>query len=84
MYNLKDVPKCYHLFKKVFSDQKSQRLPKNKEWDHTIDLKPDTSQALLLKTYPLTLEQQKILNKFLKEQLEKGYIKLSKSPLLIG
>ena len=77
---LAGVPKQYHQFAKVFSDKESQRLPANKEWDHTIDLKPDVPRALPLKTYPLAQGQQKILDKFLKEQLDKGYIRPSKSP----
>jgi hypothetical protein len=35
----------------------------------------------LFKTYNLTPEEQVELDKFLKENLDKGYIKLSQSPM---
>ena len=74
MEDLENIPTCYHQFAKVFSDQESQRLPVNKDWDHAIDLKPDTPRAPPSKMYPLALGQQKLLDEFLAKQLSKGYI----------
>ena len=43
-------------------------------------MKPDFEQKLF-KNYNLTLAEQIELDKFLKENLEKGYIRKSKSPM---
>ena len=42
-------------------------------WDHKIEMK-DTFVPKPFKTYNLTPEEQVELDKFLKENLEKGYI----------
>jgi len=70
----------YHPFGKVFSKEESHRFPKSRQWDHTIDLVPDASKTLDCKTYPLAKGQQRNLDKFLDEHLEKGYICISNSP----
>ena len=37
---LEGVPPKFHKFKKVFSEEAAQRLPKHQPWDHKIDLIP--------------------------------------------
>jgi hypothetical protein len=32
------IPLEFHKYKKVFSDEEAQRLPKHQPWDHKIDL----------------------------------------------
>jgi hypothetical protein len=44
-----------------------------------IDLKPNASETLKTKVYPMLINEQKTLNQFIKENLEKGYIVSSKS-----
>jgi len=51
-----------------------------KAWDHTIDLKTDFIPKDC-KIYPLSPEKQKEQDKFLEENLRKGYIWPSKSPM---
>jgi hypothetical protein len=34
------IPLAFHKYKKVFSDEEAQRLPKHQPWDHKIDLIP--------------------------------------------
>ncbi|KAF9796773.1 hypothetical protein IEO21_10957 [Rhodonia placenta] len=75
------VPKQYHEFLKVFSKEASERLPKRKPYDHAIELVPGYSM-FHSKVYPLSNNEQEELDKFLKEQLAKGYICESKSPIL--
>ena len=41
----KDIPLEFHKYKKVFSDEESQRLPKNQPWDHKIDLQCRTAKV---------------------------------------
>ena len=54
-------------------------MPVHKPWDHAIDLKPGF-QPKKGKSYPLSLDEQKEVQDFLSAQLEKGYIRPSKSP----
>ena len=53
-------------------------MPVRKPWDHAIDLKPGF-QPKKGKIYPLSLDEQKEVQDFLSAQLEKGYIRPSKS-----
>jgi len=73
------LPEEYQQHQKVFSKQKAQRFPKKRSWDHAIDLKPNTPNSLPGKVYFLTQPEQGVLKEFLEKQLEKGYIRLSKS-----
>jgi hypothetical protein len=34
------IPLAFRKYKKVFSDEEAQRLPKHQPWDHKIDLIP--------------------------------------------
>jgi len=55
-------------------------MPEHKSWDHAIDLKPN----FILKdckVYPLSPEEQKEQDKFLEENLRKGYIRPLKLPM---
>ena len=74
------VPKQYHCFKKVFSQEESKQLPRSKPWDHAIDLKPDTPASFDCKIYPISPKEQEALEEFIKEHQEKKYIEPSKSP----
>lgn len=74
------VPEYYRDFAKVFSDEESQRLPEHKPWDHTIELIPE-AKGWHAKVYPLSKNEQEELDKFLDENLKKGYIRPSKSPM---
>jgi len=63
-----------------FITEASEWMPEHKPWDHTIDLKLN----FILKecrVYPLSPEEQKKQDKFLEEDLRKGYIRPSKSPM---
>ena len=73
------VPMQYHKWKKVFSEEESRRFPKHQPWDIAIDLVKDAPKVLDCKIYPLTLEEQVKLDDYIKENLEKGYIRPSKS-----
>jgi len=74
------VPTPYHRHHKVFSEEASHRFPPKRLWDHTIDLLPDAPKTLNCKVYPLALMERDALTEFLNEQLQKGYIRLLKSP----
>lgn len=70
-----------HCF--VFDKHALERLPElgaRGPWDHAIELK-EGAQPKNCKVYPLSPEEQRALDVFLKEQLDKGYIRPSKSPM---
>jgi hypothetical protein len=76
------VPEHYQQFSKVFSDAKSERLPEHQPWDHTIDLKEGAPETVCAKVYPMPPNKQQELDAFLKDNLRKGYITPSKSPMV--
>jgi hypothetical protein len=76
----KAVPEHYQDFKKVFSEVKLECLSEYKPWDHKINLKPDTSSEHRSKNYPMSIDEQCKMDKFLEENVRKGYIQSSQSP----
>ena len=74
------IPKEFHEFLDVFSEEKAAQFPESQPWDHKIEMK-DTFVPKSFKTYNLTPQEQIELDKFLKENLEKGYIRPSQSPM---
>ena len=64
----------------MFSKESFDELPERKQWDHTIDLKPE-SQPFSMKVYPMSPVEQKELDDFLEENLSSGRIRPSKSPM---
>ncbi|KXN86177.1 hypothetical protein AN958_10427 [Leucoagaricus sp. SymC.cos] len=76
----KAVPPEYHDFLKVFNKKASERYPPPRSWDHKIETKPSFC-PILMKLYQLSLKEEQELETFLTENLDKGYIKPSKSPM---
>ncbi len=75
-----EVPAEYQQFAKVFSKEESKRYPPKCAWDHAIKFKKDTLDAIDCKVYPMNRIEDKAVQKFLNDELEKGYIRESKSP----
>ena len=75
------IPKEFHEFLDVFSEEKAAQFPESRRWDHKIEMK-DTFILKSFKMYNLTPQEQIELDKFLKENLEKGYIQPSQSPMV--
>jgi hypothetical protein len=69
------VPREYHDYLDIFDEDKANRFPDTRPWDHKIEMKTGF-EPKSFKTYNLTPEEQVELDKFLKENLDKGYIKL--------
>src|SRR4051794_37375193 len=64
----------YHDFiKDILSKEPFNILPPRKPWEHMIKLVPG-AQLIDCKIYPLSLEEQRQLDKFLKENLESARI----------
>jgi len=72
------VPKRFWKWKKVFGKRESERMPVQKTWDYTIELK----EGFMLKKrkmYSLSREERGEVQAFVEDQLRKGYIYPSKS-----
>ena len=73
------VPRRFHKYLKVFEKKNLERMLTRKAWDHAIDLR----EGFVLKKgkiYSLSRVERKEVQEFVKDQLKKGYIRLSKSP----
>lgn len=77
----KMIPPQYRQHATVFSEEESHHLPTHKTWDHAIDLIPNANTNIRTKVYPMSANEQEELQRFLEENLAKGYIRPSKSPL---
>ena len=58
---------------------KSERMPTRKIWDHTINLKK-TFKPRKGRIYLLSKDKREKVQRFVDDQLRKGYIRPSKSP----
>lgn len=74
------VPKEFHDYLSVFSEKESQRFPKSNQWDHEIVLK-EGFKPKPTHVYPMPPIEEEALKKFIDENLSKGYIRKSKSPM---
>jgi hypothetical protein len=70
----------YHKYLDIFSKEKAHCFPELRPWDHKIKMK-EGSEPKSFKNYNLTPAEQIELDKFLKENLKKGYIRSSQSPM---
>ena len=68
----------FHKYLKIFLEEECKLFLERKSWDHKIELKKDFIPKKA-KIISLSMEEQKILDKFIEENLEKGYICVSKS-----
>src|SRR5271163_399444 len=74
------VPDDLHDFLDVFNEKQADRFPDSRPWDHKIEMK-EGFEPKSFKVYNLTPIEQTQLDKFLKENLDKGYIRPSQSPM---
>jgi hypothetical protein len=65
------VPVEYHKYLDIFSEEKAHRFPESRPWNHKIKMK-EGFEPKSFKNYNLTPAEQLELDKFLKENLEKG------------
>src|SRR5271156_1836444 len=74
------VPPELLEYKSVFDEVEASRFPESRPWDHAIDLKDDFIPKDC-PIYPLSLAEQEKLQDFIDDNLRKGYIRPSKSPM---
>ena len=78
------VPEWLHDYIDVFDEEKAKRHPRSKgKHDHRIILK-DGFVPRISKVYPLPPHEEQMMNDFIDENLEKGYIRPSNSPQASG
>jgi hypothetical protein len=78
---LKDVvPPQFHEYLDVFSDEKATRFPQSTSWDHKIEMKEGFKHKSF-KIYPMTPEEDAMTKEFIDDNLAKGFIRPSKSPM---
>ena len=73
------VPAKYHKYLDIFKEEVEQ-FPDSRPWDHAIKTKP-RFEPRVFKSYNLTLEEHEQQELFIKENLKKRYIRLSRSPM---
>jgi hypothetical protein len=69
------VPEYLHDYEEVFTKHDFEELPPSWPWDHAIELLPGAEQWLDCKIYPLSVDEQEQLDKFIEEHLCTGGIK---------
>jgi hypothetical protein len=75
-----EIPKEYKRHEKVFSEEKSQRLPQHTIWDHAIELLPNAPATLPARLLPLNYKEREEMQKFVEEHLKRGTIRELWSP----
>jgi len=73
------IPPCYRDFADVFLKVKANILPPHREYDHVIDLEPE-STIPCGPIYQLSEVELEAVCEFLDEYLVKGFIRPTKSP----
>jgi hypothetical protein len=70
----------YYDYLDIFREEKAHQFPESRSWDHKTKIK-EGFEPKLFKNYNLTPAEQLKLDKFLKENIEKGYIRPFQSPM---
>ena len=73
--NLSKVLKAFHRHAKVFSEQRSQRLPEHMVWDHAIELLPGAPASLPGRLLCLPQDEIQEVSKIMAEHLKRGTIR---------
>uniref|UniRef100_A0A0W0G245 Pro-pol protein n=1 Tax=Moniliophthora roreri TaxID=221103 RepID=A0A0W0G245_MONRR len=74
------IPEYLSQYQGQFEDKEAECFPISRSYDHAIELKPEFTPCDC-KVYSLTALEQAELDNFLAENLRKGYIRKSKSPM---
>ena len=74
------LPEQFKRHASLFSDEEANKFPPSRPWDDKIDLTADAPASFNCKVYPMSQKEQEAEDKFLDENLAKGYIVPSESP----
>jgi hypothetical protein len=75
---VKAIPLPFRKYKKVFSDEEAQQLPKHQPWDHKIDLIPG-QQMGKTSVYRLTPPEKIVLKDYIEDGLKQGTLRCSEA-----
>ena len=75
---LKNVPKEFRKYAKLFRKEEEVGLPLRSRWDHAIELKLGT-QLGYFKIYPINPKERAILKDYIDKNIKMGKIRKSKS-----
>jgi RNase H-like domain found in reverse transcriptase/Reverse transcriptase (RNA-dependent DNA polymerase)/Integrase zinc binding domain/Chromo (CHRromatin Organisation MOdifier) domain len=78
--DLSVIPAEYHEFAKVFSKKEAEALPEHRSYDHTIPLQEGATPPFARTSYSLSPNELEVLDKYIKDNLRKGFIRHSQSP----
>jgi len=73
------LPECYQKFLLLFDPEEAEKLPDNKGCDHRIELKGPDDKLRMGPIYQLSIEEEKILIKYLDTIIKEGKIRPSSS-----
>jgi hypothetical protein len=73
------IPPEFQKYRKVFSDEEAQRLPKHQPWDHKIELIPERHMRKT-SVYRLTPQEKQALHEYVTEGLKRGTLRRSEAP----
>ena len=74
------LPKEYHEFADVFSRGDSDVLPPHRPYDHRVPVKED-AKLPFSRLYSMSQNELEVLKKYLDDNLRKGFISPSSSPV---
>uniref|UniRef100_A0A8C5M421 Gypsy retrotransposon integrase-like protein 1 n=1 Tax=Leptobrachium leishanense TaxID=445787 RepID=A0A8C5M421_9ANUR len=77
------LPTCYQEYKDVFDEIGVETLPPHRKYDCPIDLLPGAAIPFG-RIYPLSTPELEVLKTYIKENLQKGFIRPSTSPAGAG
>ncbi|XP_060729294.1 uncharacterized protein LOC132847773 [Tachysurus vachellii] len=77
------LPAGYHDLAEAFSKVKATELPPHRPGDCCIELLPNTTPPKA-RIFPLSQPESKAINKYIEEELKKGFIRHSVSPASLG
>jgi len=75
------VPEWLYKYRNVFSKNKSERMPIWKPYDYVIDFVEGVTFPKPAKVYLFSLAERNSLDMWINEELRKGYIQPSTSPI---
>ena len=75
-----EIPEYCRKYYKIFNKKAAERFPPEQPYDHAINLKSDF-EIKDCPVYSLTPKEMDALDDFLEENLRKGFIRPSKSPI---
>ncbi|KID83641.1 pol polyprotein [Metarhizium guizhouense ARSEF 977] len=75
---LRNIPKEYRKYEKLFAEELETGLPEHSQWDHQIEL-IDGKSTTFHKIYNLNAKELETLREYIDEMLAKGYIRASTS-----